>query len=91
MTDVGVVPGFPVTQLLAINGSGIAVGNAYDGNGTGYGHGIVYGSGKLLDLNALVDRTSFVITAAVGIDDAGVIAARGADGGVIRVVLLHPH
>jgi probable HAF family extracellular repeat protein len=91
MTDVGVVPGFPVTQLLAINASAVAVGNAYDASGSNSSHGIVYGSGKLVDLNALVDRTPFLIQAALGVNDAGEIVAQASDGGLLRAVILRPH
>jgi probable HAF family extracellular repeat protein len=87
-TDVGALPGTRYSQLVAINGSGVAVGSSSDG---GSGRGVVYGAGRMMDLNSLVERSPFTIIGASGIDEAGNIVAQGLDLGSSRAVLLRPH
>jgi probable HAF family extracellular repeat protein len=91
ITDAGAPPGLIFSELVAINGSGVAVGRAYNNNGDLNERGTVSGAGKTLDLNTLVERTPYTITAAVGIDESGNIVAKGSGGGGIAVVLLRPH
>jgi probable HAF family extracellular repeat protein len=86
MTDAGSLPGMRYSELTAVNGAGIAVGTSYD---NGY-RGVVYGAGKMVDLNALVERTPYTITNASGIDEAGNIVVQGEDRGALRVLLLRP-
>ncbi|MCA1827019.1 MAG: hypothetical protein LC689_08770, partial [Myxococcales bacterium] len=91
MTDVGVLQGTDQTALFSVNNQGLAVGVADVSTG-GTFRGILYGAGRLLDLNALVEPTPYTITIAVGIDEAGNIAAQAYDFATWgqRAVILRP-
>jgi probable HAF family extracellular repeat protein len=88
MTDAGSLPGMRYCVLLAINGSGVAVGLASESSS----RGVIYGAGKMVDLNSLVDGTPFTILSASGIDESGDIVAQGVDPQYSsRALLLRPH
>jgi len=86
LNDAGSLPGMTYSQLLAVNGSSVAVGTAFDGPQ----RAVIYGAGRMVDLNALVDGTPYTLTIANGIDEAGNIVAQGTDRGTTRVLLLRP-
>ena len=88
MIDAGSMPGMPHSQLVAVNGAGLAVGFASDGNGLV--RGLVYGGGRMVDLNSVVDPTQYAVGQASGIDEAGNIAVSGVSGGRTRALLLRP-
>ncbi len=93
MTDVGTLPGGRRSELVAINASGVAVGEADDEGGRS--HAVVYRDGTLTDLETLLE-TGWTLRDAAGIDDDGHIAANailpGAPGepGRVHAVLLVP-
>jgi probable HAF family extracellular repeat protein len=65
------------STLLAVNNTGVAVGNIQDASGAT--HALLYTSGSLIDLNDVSDAPVPLVTA-VGISDAGEIAVNAADG-----------
>ena len=83
LTDAGSLPGMTYSQLLAVNGSSVAVGTAFDPN-----RAVIYAAGRMVDLNTLVDGTPYVLTIANGIDEAGNIVAQGYDRSYSSMVLL---
>jgi probable HAF family extracellular repeat protein len=88
MSDAGALPGLPFSQLGAINGRGVAVGNAFNNGGTQ--RGIIHAQGRMLDVNALTDGTPYTINSLGGIDEAGDLVGTGIDNGVMRAVVLRP-
>jgi probable HAF family extracellular repeat protein len=86
LNDAGSLPGMTYSQLLAVNGSSVAVGTSFDGPQ----RAVIYGAGRMIDLNTLVDGTPYSLTIANGIDEAGNIVAQGWDRGYSRVLLLRP-
>jgi probable HAF family extracellular repeat protein len=100
-TDLGMMPGATVGNLAtSINNSGQVVGvsifpilyNKHPLHPTTH-VGFIYRNGALVDLNTLVPANSgFLITSAVGINDAGEILcnAKTTTGLVYRAILLTP-
>jgi len=86
LNDAGSLPGMTYSQLLAVNGSSVAVGTALDGPQ----RAVIYAAGRMVDLNTLVDGTPYALTIANGIDEAGNIVAQGYDRGYTRVLVLRP-
>jgi len=86
LNDAGSLPGMTYSQLLAVNGSSVAVGTSFDGPQ----RAVIYGAGRMIDLNTLVDGTPYSLIIANGIDEAGNIVAQGSDRGTTRVLLLRP-
>ena len=76
---IGLAPGTynQASTLLAVNNSGNAVGNIQDASGET--HAMLYTSNSLTDLNDVSDAPEPLVTA-VGISDAGEIAANAASG-----------
>jgi probable HAF family extracellular repeat protein len=90
MTDVGILLPLGMradTILSAINGTAIAVGKSGVGGAT---RGVIYGAGRLIDLNPVTSNTPGLIDDATGIDDAGNIVAHGWDGSAGHALLLRP-
>ena len=87
MSDAGTLPGMRTSTFYSVNSAGVAVGSCFD-NGTV--RGVVYGGGRMVDLNTIVDRTDWLISYAVTVDEAGNIAADGTRNGVAHVLLLSP-
>jgi uncharacterized protein (UPF0210 family) len=50
----------------------------------------VYGSGRMVDLNTVVENTPFTLLSASGIDEAGNILVVGTTGSAQRALLLCP-
>jgi len=88
MIDAGTMPGANQSDLVAVNGAGVAVGYVFDSGGPQ--RGVVYAAGRMLDLNTLVDGTLYTITMATGIDEAGNIVVQAQDRGYRRALLLRP-
>lgn len=104
MVDLGALSGSDIfgygfgtsaySSALGINDAGTIVGSS---GYSGYqGHGFVYTDGKMSDLNNLLASKStdgWVITDAMAINDAGVIAAYGYRSGAFvgTTLLLTPH
>ena len=86
LNDAGSVPGLTYSQLMAVNGSSVAVGTAFDGAQ----RAVIYGAGRMVDLNTLVDGTPYTLVIANGIDESGNIVVQGSDRGTWRVLLLRP-
>ncbi len=87
VTDLGMLKGFH-TQAFGINSKKEVVGNSKaPGN-----HGFLYSNGLMYDLNdLLIPGSGWVIQDAVGINDAGQIAATGTDpAGLADAFLLNP-
>ena len=85
LNDAGSLPGTTYSQLLAVNGSSVAVGTAFDPN-----RAVIYAAGRMFDLNTLVDGTLYTITMATGIDEAGNVVVQAQDHGYRRALLLRP-
>jgi len=51
---------------------------------------VIYGAGRMVDLNTLVDGTPYTLVIANGIDESGNIVVQGSDRGTWRVLLLRP-
>ena len=88
MIDVGTLPGMTQSQLAAVNSAGIAVGLAADEGGLLTA--VVYGAGRMADLNSLVESNAYTLIAASGIDEDGNIVANARLSGWSRAVLLRP-
>lgn len=89
MIDAGTLPGMKYSSLYSVSSSGVAVGVATDGGNNL--RGVVYGSGRMVDLNSLAEATAYAITFAQGIDDAGNIAGLGWSPYLgMRALLLQP-
>ena len=88
LLDAGTVGGKRNSDLLAVNSAGIAVGGATDGDGEV--RGVVYGAGRMIDLNAVTDGSAYSIAFATGIDEAGNIVVQGLAGGTSHALLLCP-
>ncbi len=65
------------SSLVALNGTGQAVGSIRDASGNS--HALLYAAGSLIDLNDVSDAPEALV-ATVGVSDAGEIAANGASG-----------
>ena len=94
MRSLGTLPGGDLSSATDINDHGKVVGYAtlpgVDGS-TGPQVGFLYSSGKMRDLNTLIDRGSgwFVVNAE-GINNSGQIAATGCKGSTCYAVRLDP-
>lgn len=91
MTDLGALNHY--SSGLAINGSGVVVGNADVRNHTGLVvyHAVIYQNGAPLDLNGLIpSRTGWVLSTATAVNDAGEIVGYGTLRGVQHGFLLTP-
>jgi len=88
MIDAGALPGLPFSQLGAINGKGIAVGDAFESGGVQ--RGIIQAGGRMIDVNTLTDGTPYTIITLGGIDEAGDLVGTGQDNGAMRAVVLRP-
>jgi probable HAF family extracellular repeat protein len=92
MTDLGVF--FDSSVGEAINKSGVVVGQAdvLNKDGTTQYHAFIYSGGTLRDLNTLIPTGSgFVLTEAIGINDAGQIVCNGSNStGQNHAFLLNP-
>ena len=95
--NLGTFPGGSFSQAFGINNRGDVVGTS--GSNAGNRAFIWTAAAGFKDLNSLIGPSSFVLTAAVGINNAGMIIATGHDAGVetheeheapIRVFLLKP-
>lgn len=87
MTDIGSLPGMGTSTLYSVNAAGLAVGASFGAPGV---RGVVYGGGRLVDLNTIVDGTDWIVSYATGVDEAGNIAADGFRNGISHVLLLLP-
>ena len=87
MTDIGSLPGLETSTLYSVNSAGLAVGACFGTLGV---RGVVYGGGRLIDLNTVVDGTDWIVSYATGVDEAGNIAADGFRNGISHVLLLSP-
>ena len=87
MTDIGSLPGMETSTLYSVNAAGLAVGACFGTLGV---RGVVYGGGRLVDLNTVVDGTDWIVSYATGVDGAGNIAADGYRNGISHVLLLLP-
>ena len=87
MTDIGSLPGMGTSTLYSVNSAGLAVGASFGALGV---RGVVYGGGRLIDLNSIVDGTDWIVSYATGVDEAGNIAADGFRNGISHVLLLLP-
>lgn len=91
MTDLGALHQY--SSGLAINGSGLVVGDADVRNTTGYlvYHAVSYQNGGPVDLNKLIpQRTGWVLSAAASVNDSGEIVGYGTLRGVQHGFLLTP-
>jgi probable HAF family extracellular repeat protein len=91
MTDLGALNQY--SSGLAINGSGVAVGNSDVRNNTGFlvYHAVIYQNGAPVDLNGLIPpRTGWVMSAATSVNDSGEIVGYGELHGVQHGFLLTP-
>ena len=91
MTDLGALNQY--SSGLAINGSGVVVGNADVRNKTGLlvYHAVVYRNLAPVDLNRLIPpRTGWVLSTATSVNDAGEIVGYGELRGVQHAFLLTP-
>ena len=91
MADLGALHQY--SSGLAINSSGVVVGNADVRNNTGFlvYHAVVYKNGAPVDLNKLIPpRTGWVLSAATSVNDSGEIAGYGNLRGVQHGFLLTP-
>jgi probable HAF family extracellular repeat protein len=95
--DVGTLPGGSFSQAFGINNRGDIVGTS--GSGAGNRAFVRTAGSGLQDLNSLNPPSPFILTTAVGINNAGMIIATGHDAGMseheeheapIRVFLLKP-
>ena len=75
MIDAGTLPGMEYSYFTAINAAGIAVGHSFNSS-SGFAN-VVYGGGKMLNLDDLVEDKFYGIARVAGIDDAGNIVATG--------------
>ncbi len=87
MTDIGSLPGMETSTLYSVNSAGLAVGACFSNLGV---RGVVYGAGRLIDLNTVVDGTDWIVSYATSVDEAGNIAADGIRNGDTHVLLLSP-
>lgn len=88
LLDAGTAGGKKNSDLFAVNGAGIAVGGATDGDGVV--RGVVFGAGRMIELDAVTDGTTYSIAFATGIDEAGNIVVQGLGGGASHALLLCP-
>ncbi|MDQ6931212.1 MAG: HAF repeat-containing protein [Candidatus Eremiobacteraeota bacterium] len=94
MADLGTLPSSSYSAGYAINSSGTIVGRAdlSTGGTLLVYHAFVYNGTKMLDLNTMIPPGShWVLDAATGINDAGLIAGYGELNGQQRAYLLTPH
>ncbi len=92
MTDLGALNQY--SSGLAINGSGVVVGNADVRNNTGFlvYHAVIYRNRAPVDLNRLIpSRTGWVLSTATSVNDSGEIVGYGELRGVQHAFLLTPH
>lgn len=73
--DIGTLPGGDFSQALDINNQGDIVGSS--NSSIGLRAFLWTRSGGMVDLNTLIPASDFVLTKAVGINNAGVIMASG--------------
>jgi len=73
--DIGTLPGGDFSQALDINNQGDIVGSS--NSGIGLRAFLWTRGGGMVDLNTLIPASDFVLTKAVGINNAGVIMASG--------------
>ena len=91
MTDLGAL--YTYSSGLAINRSGVAVGNAdvRSNNGLLTYHAVIYSGGQVHDLNNRIPAGSgWVLSAATSIDDTGRIAGYGTFKNAPHAFLLTP-
>src|SRR5436190_328180 len=88
IVDIGVLPGMVSSYLLAVGSSGLALGESWDASGAG--SAILYGEGRLLDLNDLVEGGPYAIEYARGVSDSGEIVATARFGSQLHAVLVVP-
>jgi probable HAF family extracellular repeat protein len=95
--DIGTLPGGSFSQAFGINERGDIVGTS--GSNAGNRAFVWTAATGFLDVNSLIAPSPFILTTAVGINDAGMIIATGHDTGgegheeheaPIRVFLLKP-
>lgn len=90
LVDAGSLPGLENSSFGCINSAGVAVGIAFDASDS-VRRGVVWGAGRLFDLNDLVLPTPYRIDSATCIDESGRIAASGVRGDLtMRTLLLTP-
>ena len=87
--DLGHVNGDCMSEADGINSRGQIVGISYPCDGS-RSNAYLWEQGELVDLNSLVPPNSPHLTAAVGINDRGEIAAGSDDGSVILLVPITP-
>jgi probable HAF family extracellular repeat protein len=101
MVDLGTlainpIPGYSRSEGLAINSSGVVVGDSDPAGSTGQTDAVIWQPGAgatytLSDLNSLIPSgTGWMLTRALAINDAGLIVAEGTQGGYSHAVLLTP-
>ena len=73
--DIGTLPGGDFSQALDINNQGDIVGAS--NSSIGLRAFLWTGNGGMVDLNTLIPESDFVLTKAVGINNAGMIMASG--------------
>ena len=88
IVDIGVLPGMVSSYLLAVGPSGLALGESWDASGAG--SAILYGEGRLVDLNDLVEGGPYAIEYARGVSDSGEIVATARFGSQLHAVLVVP-
>lgn len=95
--DLGTLPGGSFSQAFGINDRGDIVGTS--GSNAGNRAFVWTAATGFRDVNSLIAPSPFILTAAVGINNAGMIIATGHDAGVevheeheapIRIFLLKP-
>jgi probable HAF family extracellular repeat protein len=88
MRDLGILPGLPWTSATGVNEAGVVVGNVYnkpDYNGEQYdSFAYVHRDGAMQNLNALIPPSSFTLTTALGVNDAGQILCTDGQVGARR-------
>ncbi len=87
MTNLGVLDGFKGSTARAINDAGMVVGTSFGklnpSTGAFIQHAFAYNNGTMTDLNSLLPAGSgWVLTEAVGINNAGLISGIGTLNGV---------
>jgi|SRR5467141_663669 len=87
MVDAGVLPGMVSSDLEAVNSFGLAVGESWGMQG---GIAVLYGEGRLMSLNDLLEGGPYVIEYARGVTDSGEIIATASIQGQSHAVLLLP-
>jgi probable HAF family extracellular repeat protein len=89
MTDLGILSSYSWSHARGINASGQVVGMAFAASGQP--RAVLYDSGKVTDLNTVIDPSSgWVLKSATAINDLGWIAGDGTHGGAERAFLLTP-